>query len=254
MVNKAKNIWEFIEDIKDKLSTAGKVPWSITFIKSYKIALFKAMIMDAEYKKLKKEYKELPKSERKKEKAFYEAFFLAKKTNPELKEEEFRTSFTWEKESNETLDKLPELEDRNFRVEDTSNRIGAIDQNGIKIKVNPEGDVQEYLEGDYAWQQFFDENSAARETERVNKKLPDSIHFYKDIIEKKYSWDYQSFLKWEQILFTGWYGKNSDSFVFIGENICLRCADGSLFSCTKKEWVPLGNNRFSAFSVRCIKN
>ena len=254
MVNKAKNIWEFIEDIKDKLSTAGKVPWSITFIKSYKIALFKAMIMDAEYKKLKKEYKELSKQERKKEKAFYEAFFLAKKTNPELKEEEFRTSFTWEKKSNETLDKLPELEDRNFRVEDTSNRIGAIDQNGIKIKVNPEGDVQEYLEGDYVWQQFFDENSAARETEKANKKLPGSSQFYKDIIEKKYWWDYQSFVKWEQILFPGWYGKNSDRFVFIDENISLRCADGSLFSCTKKEWVPLGNNRISGFSVRCIKN
>ena len=49
----------------------------------------------------------------------------------------------------ETIEKTPELEDRNFRVEDTSGWKEITDQNGVKVKENPEGDVSEYLEGEY---------------------------------------------------------------------------------------------------------
>ena len=54
------------------------------------------------------------------------------------------------KESKETIEKTPELDKENFRI-DSTNWKEITDPNGVKVKENPEGDVREYVEGKYKW-------------------------------------------------------------------------------------------------------
>ncbi|MEI8252369.1 MAG: hypothetical protein WCG25_01130 [bacterium] len=48
------------------------------------------------------------------------------------------------------MENIPELEDKNFTVKDTSDRIKIKeDRNGFKVRENPEGDAREYINGKY---------------------------------------------------------------------------------------------------------
>ena len=48
------------------------------------------------------------------------------------------------KENKETIEKDPELDDKNFSIDSTS-RKETTDLNGRHVKINPEGDVREYI-------------------------------------------------------------------------------------------------------------
>jgi len=167
----------------------------------------------------------------------------------------------------ETIEK-PELEDTNFRI-DSTNRKEKTDKNWFKVLENPEGDVREYLDGNFHGEQLFtgdkfDDNwaiikewSATRETKKLGKKLPASWTTYRDIINKKYAWNYQDFLRWENILFPGYRNNYSEHFGSISEMFSLHCADGSRFYGDKnngshKEYDSSLRNYGS--SVRCLKS
>jgi hypothetical protein len=89
------------------------------------------------------------------------------------------------KEDKESKESIPELSDRNFRVENTSEWVEKTDEKGIKYLENPEGDVCEYLEGEQKGEQLFTDESALRETEKAGKTFPESIDVFKAIVEKK---------------------------------------------------------------------
>ena len=132
-------------------------------------------------------------------------------------------------EKKETVEKTPELDKENFRIEVDSNWKDITDPNGVKVKENPEGDVREYVEGKYKWEQLFTQDSALREANKAGKTLPASWTTYRDIINKKYEWNYQDFLKGENMVFAGWRNPNNKTFSYIDKEFALRCADGSSF-------------------------
>ena len=167
-------------------------------------------------------------------------------------------------EFKENLEKLPELEKENFRI-DSTNRKEITSPNGVKVKENPEGDVREYLEGDYKGEQLFTwdeivdwkiikEWSATREVKKAGKKLPASWTIYREIIEKKYEWNYQDFLKGEKMVLAGWRDPDYKGFEDIDGGFYLRCADDSDFGGGRDGWYCYGWNRHYGFSVRCLKD
>lgn len=156
-------------------------------------------------------------------------------------------------ESKEDIEKIPELEDANFRI-DSTNRKEIIDPNGVKVKENPEWDVREYLEGEYKWEQLFTDTSARREANKAGKVLPASWTTYKDIIEKKYEWNHQDFLKGEKIIFAGWRGPHNEEFNTNARMFGLRCADGSDLLGNRDKSHDYGWNTDLGLSIRCIKS
>jgi len=162
------------------------------------------------------------------------------------------------KESKETIEKTPELDKENFRI-DSTNWKEITDPNGVKVKENPEWDVWEYVEGKYKWEQLFTQDSALREANKAGKTLPASWTTYRDIINKKYEWNYQDFfyqdsLKWENMIFAGWRTPDGKEFYGIDGGFDLRCADGSDFHGGRNEWAHSRWDKDYGFSVRCLKD
>ena len=157
------------------------------------------------------------------------------------------------KESKETIEKTPELDKENFRI-DSTNWKEITDPNGVKVKENPEGDIREYLEGKYKGEQLFTEASMLREADKAGKTLPASWTTYRDIINKKYEWNYQNFLKGEKMIFAGWRNPDDEKFDDMDKAFALHCADGSTFTGDRAEWTNSKWNRHYGFSVRCLKD
>jgi hypothetical protein len=63
------------------------------------------------------------------------------------------------------------LERANFRIDSSAWKTGIFDD-GTRVKINPEGDVTELLEGEFAGQQYFSLPAAIRETAKVGKRMP----------------------------------------------------------------------------------
>lgn len=83
------------------------------------------------------------------------------------------------------------LEKENFKIDSSNWEIKTVDwwepflKHEIKIKVNPEWDIIEYiswLPEEMIWEQLFTYNAAIRETEKNNKRIP-TIENIKWIIE-----------------------------------------------------------------------
>lgn len=63
------------------------------------------------------------------------------------------------------------LEKENFRINSTSWEEFAL-PDGTRVKRNPEGDVTELVEGEFAGEQFFTLGAALRETANAGKRMP----------------------------------------------------------------------------------
>ena len=157
------------------------------------------------------------------------------------------------KEIKETVEKTPELDKENFRI-DSTNWKEITDPNGVKVKENPEWDVREYLEGKYKGEQLFTYTSAKREADKAGKTLPASWKVYEDIMDKKYHGDYKSFLEWENMIFAGWRSPNHKTFFDFDRDFGLRCADGSYFTGDRDVWDTHSWDKDYGFSVRCLKD
>lgn len=155
----------------------------------------------------------------------------------------------WKKES---IENLPKLEKENFRIDSTDWKE-IEDPNGVKVKVNPEWDVREYLEWNQKWEQLFTKASAIRETKAAGKTLPSSWTVFKDIIEKKYEWNYQTFLEKENIKFSGWRVPYFEEFNDIDDEFYMWCEDGSYFHGHYNRCYHDYNDDNYGFSVRCIQ-
>ena len=154
------------------------------------------------------------------------------------------------KESSE----IPELDDENFKAEGIERKNEITDVNWIKAKVNKEGDIREYIEGDHVWQQLFTRESVVRETKKAGKQPVVSCTVYQDIIERKYHGNYQDFLIGEKIAFCGLYHANRNEFEHIGHAFYFWCQDNSVFYGRGTMPNTAYWNKFCAFSVRCAKS
>ena len=162
----------------------------------------------------------------------------------------------------EKIEKIPELEEKNFRISMTK-REKREDGDGIFFKVKlPERDVREYMKWKFIWEQLFTYESAIRETKNAGKKMPATRKKYRDILQKKYKWNYNSyrkegdFLSWEKICACG--TRDQENYVFddVGDKFDLRCEDGTHIFGDKYEWhYGLANKKSLKQwrSVRCVK-
>jgi hypothetical protein len=66
------------------------------------------------------------------------------------------------------------LEKSNFRIDSTGWEIRQSRRDGTRFKINPEGDVTELLEGEFAGEQHFTWDAAMRETAKAGKRMPTS--------------------------------------------------------------------------------
>ena len=68
-----------------------------------------------------------------------------------------------------------ELEETNFRISSEEWEIKEIDWE--KVKINPEGDITEFLDWKFKWEQLFTWWAMMRETEKRNKRVPTDEEF-----------------------------------------------------------------------------
>jgi len=131
------------------------------------------------------------------------------------------------KEAKEALNKIPRLKQQNFKVEDTKDRLSLGWSGSDEIKINREQDICQI-----DWQHFFlTQEAAIRETEKAGQKILPSIDYLNNIENKKYKWDYQKFLIWENISFSGVYRKRmgiESVNKTRGHEVGLRTADTSV--------------------------
>ena len=185
--------------------------------------------------------------------------------------EEVEESVFWNKsessEQKEEIEWLPKLEKENFRIDSTGWKE-IEDQNGVRVKENPEWDVWEYLEWKQKWEQLFKKRSAIRETKAAGKRLPASYKVFEDIINWKeenwwYEWDYRAFLLWEGYKdknwdktgkFCGWRFPGNKKFSYVDRGFHMWCEDGSNFGGYDDGWDHNDNNDDCGFSVRCTQD
>lgn len=173
---------------------------------------------------------------------------------------------------------LLKLEKENFKI-DSTNWKEIQDLAGVKVLVNPEWDVWEYLEWNSKWEQLFTgpeyknwklikEWSAIRETKKAGKKLPTSANKYKKLIRWKkihwwYGWDYLAFLIWEWYLtqnrnatkkFSGWRNADDDMFNDIDREFSMWCEDGTYFYGDRMESSCVDWRWSDGRSVRCLQD
>lgn len=124
---------------------------------------------------------------------------------------------------------IPELEKDNFRI-DSSTWKEIISPNGVRVKENPEEDVWEFLDWAYVWEQLFKYKAAIRETEKAGKQMPYVWEVYKNMLEKKYQWNYEAFFAGENIKFCGWRNQLTKKFDNIDQEFSMWCEDAGFFT------------------------
>jgi hypothetical protein len=127
----------------------------------------------------------------------------------------------------------------------------------IKIKINPEGDIKEYVSGvpkAFIGQQFFSYNAALREAKKAEKSLPEDQSELEKAITVMSGEDdsqkYQAFLKKNNILFAGDASSNLGKFDDIGLRAYYRLADGSRIAMNKNTWSIARRDESMGYCVR----
>lgn len=73
------------------------------------------------------------------------------------------------------------LEPENFRI-DSSGWKKVVLADGARIKMNPEGDVTEFIDGEHAGEQHFSYYAAVREVEFAGKRIPNADEWHSKIM------------------------------------------------------------------------
>lgn len=120
-----------------------------------------------------------------------------------------------------------------WKVQDTMAIING-QKVSIKVKINPEWDVWEYVSGvpsSYIGQQFFTYAAALRETKKIGKSLPEDQSALESIITTM-SWDtelqkYKNYVQKSVLKFSGCFSSWLNLFDDIWTRSYYRLADGS---------------------------
>jgi len=154
----------------------------------------------------------------------------------------------------------PFLDTQNFKINSsawkTQDAPAVINwkHTSIQIKINPEGDVREYINGPFAGQQLFTYHAALRETQKAKKSLPENQSFLEDAIAS-ISWDteiqkYRNYLTKVAIQFSWCFSSWSHVFDDIGIWAYYRLADGSRVVLTSETWSVARRDETMWYSVK----
>lgn len=270
MTDKAKTLGEYKENLGEKLKD---LPGSENLKKEYKAKLFREIVADPEYKTLKAEYLNEKRSESSKEKIFQETFAHAKKINPSLIEEDFRTVLigkTEKKESKEKIEKSLEFEKDTFKIDSTGwkeeERKVYNQSEPMKVKVNETGDVVEYIDWPAKGEQIFigydaflrevckAKNCSPQEAEtkylmtreEFKQKMadkPDNSDEYKKFFDKEVKWH-----------LAGYWLPGDETFDSVGGRSSVWLAGGSDAGFSENTWDWGSHTGNYGFSVRLLKN
>ncbi len=170
------------------------------------------------------------------------------------------------KEVKEALEKIPQLEKENFRI-DSTDRKEILDKNWVKLKVNPQGDVWEILEWENKGEQLFTFRGGVRETMERNKEGAYDWTQYEEILKKKYKWDLQKFIEWENIKFcwemrrTWKSSEEGPAYIIwvelsMGREMKWLCWNASSFNMDQTpSYRPNFNHQYldNGYSIRCFE-
>lgn len=128
----------------------------------------------------------------------------------------------------------------------------------VKVKINPEWDITEYLEWELAGEQLFTWDAAMKESEKQRKRLPfadDDNKEFQAIIEKVWVKEFNK-------LFPGYRHAGGSDFCLRGSTLCLWSAssiggdDAYSMLMGKGDSVADRNWNYKAYglSVRCFKD
>ena len=144
-----------------------------------------------------------------------------------------------------------ELENKNFRINSVGWKMERTNIKGLRVLVNPEGDIWEYLDGEFKGEQLFTFDSMMRETKKRNKKVPTDDEFDKLIFDKD---DIKGGLLAGTRSYTGSFG----SLGLFG-NFWSSTENGSsawrriLYTTESRVYRSI-NGKSYGYSVRCLKH
>lgn len=78
-----------------------------------------------------------------------------------------------------------ELEDKNFRINSVGWKMERTNIKGLRVLVNPENDIWEYVDGKFKGEQLFTHDAMMRETKKRNKRVPTDEELSDLVKEKK---------------------------------------------------------------------
>ena len=148
------------------------------------------------------------------------------------------------------------LENTNLKIDSSEWKEKEIDW--IKVKINPEWDITEYLEWELMWEQLFTWEAAKRETEKQWKRLPladDDNKEFQAIIDKVWV---EEFMK----LFPGYRYTDGSDFWSRGSNLYLWSASSDDVDNAYSMYFDKGvssstrywDSKSTGLSVRCLKD
>lgn len=148
------------------------------------------------------------------------------------------------------------MDEANLRVDSSEWKEKEI--GGIKVKINQDGDITEYLEWELAWEQLFSWDAAMRESEKQWKRLlfaDDDNKEFQAVIEKVWVKEFNK-------LFPGYRDTVGSDFCHRGSHLYLwsasSSAEGSAYNMNMGKGASDANrhwdNKAFGLSVRCFKD
>jgi hypothetical protein len=155
------------------------------------------------------------------------------------------------------------LDDKNFKIDSSAWQVQELQwivagkKVPLKVKINPEGDVREYISGvptPYIGQQLFTYIAALRETQKAGKSLPENQQALHQAIETM-SWTsdlqkYKNYLTNTGVQFAGCYSSWSHIFDDIGLWAYYRLDDGTRLHLNTTTWGIARRDELMGYSVR----
>ncbi len=129
----------------------------------------------------------------------------------------------------------------------------------IKVKVNPEGDVWEYVSwvpAEFIGQQLFTYVAALRETQKAGKSLPEDQATFEQILSTMPGdtgiKQYKNYLESSKTKYAGCFSSWSHIFDDVWMRAYYRLNDGSRLALSPTTWMAARRDESMWYSVRCF--
>lgn len=157
------------------------------------------------------------------------------------------------------------LSTENFKIDSSARQIkddiGIVNGQriSIKIKINPEEDVREYVSGvpaAFVGQQMFTYAAALRETQKAGKFLPEDQQTFENILSTMPGdtgiQQYKNYLQSSKTKFAGCFSFGSHIFDDVGVRAYYRLADGNRLALSPTTRSVARRDEMMGYSVKCF--
>ena len=144
------------------------------------------------------------------------------------------------------------LENENLRVD--SSKWGKEKIWRVKVKINDQWDITEYLKWELAWEQLFTWQSAMREAKKQWKRLPADLDEFQAIIDKVWVEEFMKKLPGCRNTFGSNFWSRGRGVYFWSTSTNGDNAGTVAFGKSSTEAYRDWNEKDYGFSVRCIKD